>query len=151
MFKNIFCNSLKLTTTRTRLKVSLRLCHKTSKKQAKEKPPPKLATDVVNYLESVPDYENIKDKVPRSLLRKYKTPESMYLINRKTAKHIANNIKDNVSVGSPIIEVNPGFGFLTEELLECQSNPIFMYELSNQFSFHLSVSITNRFNKELFL
>ncbi|XP_075982659.1 mitochondrial transcription factor B2 [Anticarsia gemmatalis] len=118
------------------LKLSLRLCHKTSK--LKEKTPPKVAADVVNYLENTPDYHDIKDKVPRGLLRKYKAPESMYLINKKTAKEIVHTIKDSINGSSPIIEVNPGFGFLTEELLQCQNNPIFLYESSNQFSSYLS-------------
>ncbi|XP_035449183.1 dimethyladenosine transferase 2, mitochondrial [Spodoptera frugiperda] len=118
------------------LKFHLRLSQKTSR-QPKEKPPPKLATDVVNYINSTPEYSDIANKIPNSLLRKYKTPESMYLINKKTAKEIVKTIKDSINNDSPLIEVNPGFGYLSEELLRCQKNPIYMYEMSNQFSSHL--------------
>ncbi|KAJ8714052.1 hypothetical protein PYW08_007672 [Mythimna loreyi] len=62
----------------------------------------------------------------------------MYLINKETAKEIVNTIKERINNNSPLIEVNPGFGFLTEELLQCQNNPIYMYEMSSQFSTHLS-------------
>lgn len=131
---------LNLIARRSNLKFHLRLSQKTSR-QPKEKPPPKLATDVVNYINSTPDYSDIANKIPNSLLRKYKTPESMYLINKKTAKEIVKTIKDSINNDSPLIEVNPGFGYLSEELLRCQKNPIYMYEMSNQFSSHLCVSI----------
>ncbi|KAH9639240.1 hypothetical protein HF086_014104 [Spodoptera exigua] len=130
-------NCVSLITKGSNLKFHLRLSHKTSR-QPKEKPPPKLATDVVNYINSTPEYNDIKNKIPNSLLRKYKTPESMYLINKKTAKDIVNTIKNNINNNSPLIEVNPGFGFLSEELLQCQKNPIYMFEMSSQFSSHLS-------------
>lgn len=124
---------------RNHLNGSLRLCHKIGK-QTKEKPPPKLAADVVNYVNSLPEYNNIKDKIPRTLLRKYKTPESMYLINQKSAKEIVDTIQKHISDDSPLIEVNPGFGFLSEELLKCQTKPIYMYEMSSQFASNLTVS-----------
>lgn len=130
------------------LKFHLRLSQKTSR-QPKEKPPPKLATDVVNYINSTPEYSDIANKIPNSLLRKYKTPESMYLINKKTAKEIVKTIKDSINNDSPLIEVNPGFGYLSEELLRCQKNPIYMYEMSNQFSSHLCVSIITLYSSHL--
>lgn len=121
--------------TRSSVKHSACLSHK-SKPEVKEK---LLETsDVIKYLESSPDYEEIKDKVPRPLLRKYKAPENMYIINKKTAKEIVNTIKDKINSTSPIIEVNPGFGFITEELLKYYNNSIYMYETYNQFVPHLS-------------
>ncbi|CAH0594269.1 unnamed protein product [Chrysodeixis includens] len=135
MLKNILSKANFL--DRKHLNGSLRLCHKISK-QTKEKPPPKLAPDVVNYVNSLPEYSNIKDKIPRTLLRKYKTPESMYLINQKSAKDIVNTIQNHINDDSPLVEVNPGFGFLSEELLKCQKKPIYMYEMSSQFASNLT-------------
>ncbi|KAJ2953334.1 hypothetical protein O0L34_g924 [Tuta absoluta] len=72
------------------------------------------------------------DKLPKALLRKYKTPESMYLINRKTAKGIAKVIQSHLD-GSPVVEVNPGLGFLSEELLRVHKNHHYLYETSSHF------------------
>ncbi|CAH2258298.1 jg10524 [Pararge aegeria aegeria] len=83
---------------------------------------------------SAQKYRDIVDKVPKSLLKKYKTPESMYLINKNTAKCITETFINYISKNSPIVEINPGFGFLTQELLECQKDPIYLYEISNHFS-----------------
>ncbi|PZC80878.1 hypothetical protein B5X24_HaOG213865 [Helicoverpa armigera] len=62
----------------------------------------------------------------------------MYIINKKTANEIVNTIKNRINNDSPLIEVNPGFGFLSEELLQCQNNPIYMYEMSSQFTTHIN-------------
>lgn len=116
---------------------SARLRHKLNKKNEKEAP--RTAPDVIQFLDSSPENRAIKEKLPKFLFRKYKAPENMYLINSKTAKVIANVVKNHLSKESPIIEVNPGLGFLSEELLKCQENPIYMYEISNHFSQHLNV------------
>lgn len=118
---------------------TIRLRHKLNKKTNEKDL--KLATDVVNYLENSEEYRDVKDKLPNSLLRKYKTPESMYLINKKTAKYIAKTVTSHINEESAVVEVNPGLGFLSEELLHCMSNHIYMYETSNHFSPHLNVSI----------
>lgn len=105
-----------------------------------DKPPAKASSEVVKYLETQPEYAELKDHMPKSLLRKFKAPESMYLINRKTAKDIANTIRDYLEPQLPVIEVNPGFGFLSEELLQLPLDHIYMYEISNNFSPYKNVS-----------
>lgn len=100
----------------------------------------KIAPDVLKCLENCAEYHDIKDKLPKNLLRKYKSPESMYLINKKTAKDIVSTIQNHLN-NSPIIEVNPGLGLITKHLLNCQKNHIYLYESSNYFSQHLHVSI----------
>ncbi|KAL0869095.1 hypothetical protein ABMA27_007402 [Loxostege sticticalis] len=120
---------------------TIRLRHKLNKKTNEKDL--KLATDVVNYLENSEEYRDVKDKLPNSLLRKYKTPESMYLINKKTAKYIAKTVTSHINEESAVVEVNPGLGFLSEELLHCMSNHVYMYETSNHFSPHLN-SLLNK-------
>ncbi|CAH0400513.1 unnamed protein product [Chilo suppressalis] len=108
--------------------------HSSLNSQKKE---PKLATDVINYLENTPEYNGIKGILPKTLLRKYKSPENMYLINRKTAEKISNNVKNYIMPEDPVIEVNPGMGFLSEMLLKSINNKLYIYETSNHFSTHL--------------
>ncbi|XP_072929855.1 dimethyladenosine transferase 2, mitochondrial [Epargyreus clarus] len=120
----LISNPLKLT-ARFRTKIN---------KQSVEKKPEKLASDVTTYLESTAEYENIKKILPKSLLRKYKSPESMYLINEKTAKEIAKSVKNVLDDGSPIVEVNPGVCILTKELLQMHKRELYLYETSNHFA-----------------
>lgn len=117
---------------------SLRIRHKASP-QNSEKESQSLS-DVEKFMDSLPEYQQIKNKLPKSLLKKYKTPESMYLINNKTAKIIAKAIEGYINTDLPLIEVNPGLGILTEELLQCQKNHIFIYEALNHFAPNLQVS-----------
>ncbi|XP_068619021.1 dimethyladenosine transferase 2, mitochondrial [Battus philenor] len=114
---------------------SLRLWFSTNKHNVDKKG--KVATDVMNYLENDAESKKLVKKLPTFLLRKYKTPESMYLINSKTAKEIAKAIKSSLGEDCPIIEVNPGIGFLSKELLQCKNNHIYLYESSNHFSPHI--------------
>lgn len=118
--------------------LSLRLRHKVNK-QNDEKNSPKLATDVVNYLKSSPEYDGLLEQLPKFLLKKYKNPESMYLINNKTAKEIAKTIENHLD-NSPVVEVNPGLGLLSKELLQVHSGQHFFYESSSHFLPHLIVS-----------
>ncbi|XP_045776377.1 dimethyladenosine transferase 2, mitochondrial [Maniola jurtina] len=110
-----------------------RFRHKVNK-QLEDKPEPKVAADVMNYLKNSTDYKEIVDKVPKTLLKKYKAPETMYLINKNTAKNITETLVNYISNDAPIVEINPGFGFLTRELLQCQKKSIYLYEISNHFS-----------------
>ncbi|CAH2094591.1 unnamed protein product [Euphydryas editha] len=113
------------------LKTPVRLCHKINTNYAKQGT--KVSQDVISYLESSPEYKNVIDIVPKSLLRKYKAPETMYLINRNTAKDITDILKKYINKDAPVVEVNPGLGYLTQELLQCQKNRIYLYETSNHF------------------
>ncbi|KAJ0173608.1 hypothetical protein K1T71_010757 [Dendrolimus kikuchii] len=115
---------------------SLRLRHKTTTDCVEKDKSTKVASDVVKFLQNSDEYRDVTDKLPKSLLRKYRSPESMYLINRKTAKDIVNTVKEHLN-DSPIIEVNPGLGLITERLLHCQKNHIYLYESLSYFSQHL--------------
>ncbi|CAK1550527.1 unnamed protein product [Leptosia nina] len=67
------------------------------------------------------------------LLKKYRNPEIMYLINRKTAKDICTTIHDHLEKDVPIVEVNPGLCYLTEEILKRESNKVYLYESHRMF------------------
>lgn len=121
--------------------ITRHLCHVANRKTKDEiKQNPKVAQDVINYLESSSEYKDIITEIPKHLLKKYKTPESMYLINKKTAKNIANTLVNYINKEAPLVEVNPGFGYLTQELIRCQDNSIYLYEVSHNFTKFLSVS-----------
>lgn len=117
----------------------LRLQYSTSKQKIEKQP--KLASDILKYLENDSEYKNLICKLPKSLIKKYKSPESMYLINKKTANNIVNTIRNHLDEKSPIIEVNPGLGFLSEEILKNGHNHLYLYETSNHFSEYIKVGI----------
>ncbi|CAG9789335.1 unnamed protein product [Diatraea saccharalis] len=98
----------------------------------------KVANDVINYLQNIPEYTGLLENLPKSLLRKYRTPENMYLINKNTADKILNTLKPHIRPENPIIEVNPGMGFLSEKLITNLNNNLYMFETSNHFLPQLS-------------
>ncbi|XP_032521507.2 dimethyladenosine transferase 2, mitochondrial [Danaus plexippus] len=112
--------------------ISLRWRQKLNKQQKEEKPS-KVAADVMKYLESHEEYKNIINVLPKTLLKKYKTPETMYLINRKTAVDMSQTIFKYLDKDAPVIEVNPGFGYITEEFLKHRKTPIYLYENFHYF------------------
>lgn len=120
--------------------ISLRLRHKASS-QNDESESRIAVSDVEKFIDSSPEYYQLKGKLPKSLLKKFKTPESMYLINNKTAQLITKAIIGHLNNASPLIEVNPGLGILTKELLQCQKNHIYTYETLNHFAPYLQVSM----------
>lgn len=140
MFKrSIFCTIA--AKRKDHLLFSWRLRTKVSPRN-NEKEPPKAVSDVEKFIDSSPEYFQIKDKLPKSLLKKFKSPESMYLINKQTAKHITKALESHLDKDCSIIEVNPGLGILTNELLQCQKNRIYIYESLNHFTPYLQVSLT---------
>ncbi|XP_026760681.2 dimethyladenosine transferase 2, mitochondrial [Galleria mellonella] len=117
-------------------KYTFRFKHKLDNLNKKSEPA--AANDVINYLDNFPEYKDLKEQLPKGLLKKYKTPESMYLINKKTAKIIAATLNKHIDESSPVVEVNPGLGYLTKELLNSQINHIYMFESLNHFSSHIN-------------
>lgn len=101
----------------------------------------KISPDILNHLENNPEYSELKNRIPKQLLKKYKSPENMYLINKGAAKHIVNTIQKYLKRNGPLVEVNPGFCFLTEELLKTLKRKVYLYESSHNFNEFLSVSI----------
>lgn len=77
----------------------------------------------------------IKDKLPDRLLRKNrKVPDDLYLIDRKIGKRIADIIIPDLKKSTGvIIETNPGFGFVTKELLMAGFTNLHIYESTVAF------------------
>lgn len=118
----------------------VRLRHKINNQNDELDENTKVAQDLINYLNKNKEYSEIVPHLPKMLFKKYKTPETMYLINKKTANDIANVIKNHFEKEVPIVEVNPGLGFLTEEILKSQNKQIFLYESMKFFQNSLKVS-----------
>ncbi|CAF4911308.1 unnamed protein product [Pieris macdunnoughi] len=123
-----------MTIRKTNIKLLLmRFRHKINNQSEEPDENTKVAQGLMNYLNSNKEYNDVVPHLPRMLLKKYKTPETMYLINRKTAKDISTIITRNFEKEAPIVEVNPGLGFLTEEILRNQNNPVYLYESTKFF------------------
>ncbi|XP_050674992.1 dimethyladenosine transferase 2, mitochondrial isoform X2 [Leptidea sinapis] len=110
----------------------IRFRHKASA-ELRDENNPKISQDVLKFLYNNDDYKDLIDRIPKNLLKRYKTPETMYMINKKSAKLICDTVKCHFDKNAPIVEVNPGFGFLTEEILQCQENPVYLYEHAKYF------------------
>ena len=87
------------------------------------------------------DKELIFKSYPEKILRrKFKSPDHLYLADRESAKKISKIIAyDNIS-NKTIVEINPGIGLLTNELIERTESKLILYELYDKFLPHLNVS-----------
>lgn len=88
----------------------------------------------------------ILDTFPGKVLKKKrKTVETFYNTERKNAEIIAEHLIKDFPEHKPILEINPGPGYLTEELLARCKNKLLVFEDSPEFSqvfqvrFHSSV------------
>ncbi|GLV43499.1 mitochondrial transcription factor B2 [Carabus blaptoides fortunei] len=72
------------------------------------------------YMSSNEHLKKIKDDIPVRLLRKNrKAPDDLYLVDSVVAANIAASLKPYILSGNKtILETNPGFGFITRELLD---------------------------------
>lgn len=94
----------------------------TKRKPRKTKPPEtRVLEELKKHFDSTaePELKAMIATYPETLLRKkHKSPEHMYIANPEGAKailpHILNGYKSNV----PFVEVNPGIGLLTKQLLQ---------------------------------
>lgn len=84
---------------------------------------------------------NILPLFPEKLLKKkIKTPDTFYIADPTAAKTIAKFVTKNHKSDVPLIEVNPGPGFLTKELLKSDVQNIKLYEHTEHFFADLLVS-----------
>lgn len=78
----------------------------------------KLHDELKNYFVS-PEQRALLDSFPENLKRKkQKGPEHLYLADPETASTVAKHILLDYNGNVPIVEVNPGPGLLTKELLK---------------------------------
>lgn len=82
--------------------------------------------------------ECLKNKLPvipsRLLVRRVKSPESLYLIDSDIADEIFYLIRsDLLSTDSHIIEVNPGLGLITQKLLATEIQKLRLFETEQHF------------------
>ncbi|CAK9822620.1 Dimethyladenosine transferase 2, mitochondrial [Anthophora retusa] len=86
----------------------------------------------------IDDLKNINPKYRNKVLQNYLSfnifNTDLYLINRKESEKFVTLIKDDLfKEMSHVIEINPGFGLLTESLLEAGIPFLTLYEKNNDF------------------
>ncbi|KAL1123557.1 hypothetical protein AAG570_002634 [Ranatra chinensis] len=91
--------------------------------------------DVINYLSTLESFEVDKYRIPNKLIvRKIKNPEALYLVDPKVAKEIVDVIRDELLKNDTIVfEANPGFGYLTSQMLEAGVRRIHAFETITPF------------------
>lgn len=75
--------------------------------------------------------------IPRECLRRLRVPQSLHLLNKNTAKEFSSMIVNDVKSNIPVLEINPGPGFLTEELLRNDVSRVYLYERLRKFDWYL--------------
>lgn len=97
--------------------------------------------ELFKYLESQKGNYDIESLASPYLLKIHKiVPESLYLVSSSTANSIVNLIGDKLKGNIPVVEVNPGFGILTKELLNYGITDLCLFESSPFHQTSLTVS-----------
>lgn len=91
------------------------------------------------------------NRIPQVCLSKVQSPKLLYLLNKNTAKDLASMIaNDIIQSNVPVVEVNSGPGFLTEELLKAGVPQIYMNEKHEEFHWYLE-PLLKKYSKRLSL
>ncbi|XP_019554065.3 dimethyladenosine transferase 2, mitochondrial [Aedes albopictus] len=93
-------------------------------------------------------YGKIVDVVPSSLLKRTQTTDRFYVASPERAKEIAKLLTDDLEPDGLLVEVNPGMGLLTKELLEKTDN-LFLYEADERFEPELNKLVVPKPKVEL--
>lgn len=101
----------------------------------------------VEKVENVEKAENVEevegaDSLLNNLLRVRRTaPEVLYVANELAAKRLIRHLKPHLTKSPPenLLEINPGFGYLTKELLNLNFPKINLFETSSSYDRFLMV------------
>jgi dimethyladenosine transferase 2 len=106
----------------------------------------RISKDIQEHFRT-PEQVDILRKFPEKLLRKkIKTPEHLYIADPNTAKIISKYLIQDVVKEKPFLEINPGLGLLTKELLDNTENKILLFEAEEKFAASMKV-ILKSFSK----
>ncbi|XP_062564116.1 dimethyladenosine transferase 2, mitochondrial [Armigeres subalbatus] len=92
----------------------------------------RVAREMKDYFDS-DQFDMVMNKFPASLLRRTQVSEQFYLAAPKLAKNIAKWVTDGMGPDQLLVEVNPGVGLLTKELLK-KTNNLLLYETDESFA-----------------
>ncbi|KAG8036533.1 hypothetical protein G9C98_003855 [Cotesia typhae] len=104
---------------------------------------------VIKALKDIGDID--VNHIPQVCLSKVQSLKLLYLLNKNTAKDLASMIaNDIIQSNVPVVEVNSGPGFLTEELLKAGVSRIYMNEKHEEFHWYLE-PLLKKYSKRLSL
>lgn len=120
---------------------NLRLCNFASKvqldhdNQQKQQPKKrKVPQDIKEQFFKSDELKTIVNKFPEKFLRKkYKVPGQLYIAHPSAAQCIAPHLTAGIPTDMPVIEVNPGLGLLTQELIDHGLSNLRLYESAKEF------------------
>uniref|UniRef100_A0A182JG70 rRNA adenine N(6)-methyltransferase n=1 Tax=Anopheles atroparvus TaxID=41427 RepID=A0A182JG70_ANOAO len=92
--------------------------------------------DVAEYFQSK-DSSILKLFPPTILRKSSQNTERFYVSNRATAQHIADVVSRDLPADRLLVEVNPGPGLLTEQLIKRNVKNLRLYETDVSFETHL--------------
>uniref|UniRef100_A0A182QP86 rRNA adenine N(6)-methyltransferase n=1 Tax=Anopheles farauti TaxID=69004 RepID=A0A182QP86_9DIPT len=119
--------------------------NKSRSRKAKVVPPsnsttePIISKDILEYFQTTRDMDaSVLKLFPASILRKSSlNTERFYVANRATANQIADVITQDLPPNRLLVEVNPGPGLLTEQILQRNVQNLRLYETDASFEAQL--------------
>lgn len=77
-------------------------------------------------------------------------PDSVYVGSKSAARRLISELQPHLTNDRPLLEINPGFGFLTRELLSLDIPKIKLFESSSEYEKYLKVSRFCYYEIEMF-
>ncbi|GAB0092805.1 rRNA adenine N(6)-methyltransferase [Sergentomyia squamirostris] len=90
--------------------------------------------NIIEYFKSKHQSAQLEGFPSDYLIKKQQTPDHLYIVDESVAKTVAGIVCKNSQDDSPIVEINPGLGILTQELLKVSKQKIHLYEVDNEFN-----------------
>lgn len=91
--------------------------------------------------------KDILTTFPESLLKskpKSRTPTGFYQTCKKTARTIFDELQKDLPEDRPVLESNPGNGYLTQHLIQSLKNDLYLYEQDSYFYPQVAVSFSQK-------
>lgn len=104
------------------------------KRKTKVRDSESLEEDLLAYFTSEKQRNTLGSFPPNYFNKKMNTPNHLYLADEAVARNIADCVAGSSSRDTSILEINPGCGVLTQQLLSATSQKIHLFESDEEFT-----------------
>uniref|UniRef100_A0A1B0DNZ7 rRNA adenine N(6)-methyltransferase n=1 Tax=Phlebotomus papatasi TaxID=29031 RepID=A0A1B0DNZ7_PHLPP len=117
------------------------------KRKTKTKDSESPQEDLLTYFTSEKQ-RNTLGSFPRNYFnKKLNTPNHLYIADETVARNIADCVAASSSKDTPILEINPGCGILTQQLLRVTNQKIHLFESVEEFSKNLEKIVSEHLDR----
>lgn len=113
---------------------------KTKKSRSPVERPMKPSSKILKHFIASGDEEVVRSFPLKLTGRQHsKAPLDLYIASKNTARNIVEHLKPYLKMDVPLVEVNPGLGVLTKELLKANTGKLIVFEPNVDFTKSIEV------------